>query len=284
MSCKGLKVLEALGKDYLKLIDFVVTARDDDVQADYYDEIFLTCNQLNIRCYDRKDVYHVTSRYAVAVSWRWLINLSDTQLIVLHDSLLPKYRGFNPLVSCLINGEKKIGVTALFAADDYDTGDIIAQSLREISYPIKIERAIELIQDNYSELASEIAGTIANGLKLTGSKQDESEASYSLWRDEEDYRIDWNKPAENIRRFIDAVGFPYKGASTIVNDKPARVIEAEEVEDVKIENRIHGKVIFVKDGFPVVVCGEGLLKITALVDDETKESLLPLKKFRVRFK
>jgi methionyl-tRNA formyltransferase len=284
MSRKGLKVLETIGNDYPKLIDFVVTERDSNVQEDYHDAIRQTCNQFNIACYDRKDDYNVASRYAIVVSWRWMIQSTSTQLIVFHDSLLPKYRGFNPLVSCLINGERKIGVTALFAADEYDAGDIIAQSASEISYPTKIESAIDLILNNYAELATEIIGTIANGLKLVGRKQDESQASYSLWRDEEDYRIDWSQSAEKIRRMIDAVGFPYKGASTLLNDRLVRITEAEEVEDVAIENRTNGKVIFVKDGFPIVVCGKGLLKITALFDDETKESLLPLKNFRTRFK
>ena len=41
--------------------------------------------------------------------------------------------------------------------------------------------------------------------------------------------------------------------------------------------------IFVDDHCPVVVCGEGLLKLTSLMADDTRESLLPLKRFRTRF-
>lgn len=283
MTRKGFKVLEALGRDFKELIDFVVTERDKSVQEDYYEEIRALCEELNIPCYDRRDSYQIKSKYALAISWRWLINLNETTLIIFHDSLLPKYRGFNPLVSYLINGESRIGVTALFAAEAYDTGDIVAQEVSEISYPLKIADAIEIVSDDYAKLARKIAQKITSGENLAGKAQDESEASYSLWRDEEDYRIDWSLSATEIRRFVDAVGFPYKGASTLVNGKLARIFAIEEMDEVVIENRAPGKVIFVKDSYPVVVCGRGLVKIKTLIDDENGANLIPLRSLRSRF-
>jgi methionyl-tRNA formyltransferase len=283
MSRKGYRVLEALGNDFRDLVDFVVTARDANVENDYCEEIQELCRHLGISTFDRRDKYDVTSRYAIAVSWRWLINLQETELIVFHDSLLPKYRGFNPLVSYLINGEKQIGVTALFASEEYDRGDMLGQSATGISYPLKISEAIETVSENYASLAAYIARQIQSGNALVATPQNEAEASYSLWRDEEDYRIDWARSAQEIRRLVDAVGSPYKGAATMVQNRPARVFDVEEVEDVQIENRVPGKVIFVRDSFPVVVCGEGLIKILTLIDSETGESLLPLRSFRSRF-
>lgn len=44
-----------------------------------------------------------------------------------HDSLLPKYRGFAPLNWAIINGEKKTGVTLFHIEGETDTGDIILQ-------------------------------------------------------------------------------------------------------------------------------------------------------------
>ncbi len=283
MSYKGLKVLETFGAEFSDTVDFVVTARDASIQDDYCEEIRQTCKRLDIKCFDRQGDFRVTSGYALAVSWRWLINLSATKLIVFHDSLLPKYRGFNPLVSYLINEEKEIGVTALFAADEYDVGDIIVQSSSEISYPLRIADAIESVSDNYVALARKIGKEISLGRELNAKMQNEAEASYSLWRDEEDYRIDWSQPARKIRRFIDAVGFPYQGASSLIEEKKVRIFDAEELADVTIKNRTTGKVIFLQNGFPVVVCGEGLLKILSLVDDETRQSVLPLRRFRTRF-
>ena len=153
-----------------------------------------------------------------------------------------------------------------------------------MTYPIKIKNAIELLSENYKQLAINIAKKILEGEPLNGIKQDEEVASYSLWRDEEDYIIDWEMSAEQIKRFIDAVGFPYKGAITIVGDRKARVVDTKVFNDVFIENRTPGKIIFSKTNYPVVVCGKGLLMITHIVDDETGNSLLPFNKFRLRFK
>ena len=56
------------------------------------------------------------------------------------------------------------------------------------------------------------------------------------------------------------------------------------IDDVKIENRDVGKIIFIKDGYPVIVCGKGLLKITEAVYLNDAKSIFPLKKFRIRLR
>lgn len=283
MTRKGFEVLREIGRNYREVLDFVVIGRDRNVRNDYFEEIAELCRQLQIPFYERTDKFDVASDYSMAVSWRWILNLHKSRLIVFHDSILPKYRGFNPLVSYLINGENEIGVTALFASNEYDTGEIISQARSEIAYPIKIAEAIETISRQYGILAKEIAADILHAREISSAAQNESEATYSLWRDEQDYRIDWNRSANEIRRFIDAVGFPYSGASTLFDGEAARILQAEELEDVRIENRQPGKIIFIRDDFPIVVCGTGLIRIESLADDKTGESLLPVKKFRARF-
>jgi methionyl-tRNA formyltransferase len=282
MTEKGYRVLEALALNFQQVIECVVTSRDPSIEKDYYNEIVAFCKENDIRVHDRKTLKTVNSNYAFAISWRWLIDSSTTTLIVFHDSLLPKYRGFSPLISALTNGDKKIGVTALFATEKYDCGDIIAQSSSPVNYPIKIQRAIELLVKNYTDLAIEITQKIVKETALHGVKQDETKASYSLWRDEKDYYIDWEQDAERIKRFTDAVSYPYKGSLTIIEGKKARILEAEVVENVHIENRTPGKIIFFKQNKPVAVCRKGLLRIVDIVDDETGESLLPFHKFRLR--
>jgi len=200
----------------------------------------------------------------LAISWRWIIEAESSILIVFHDSLLPRYRGFNPLVTALINGDEKIGVTASFATREYDRGGILDQSTSSISYPIRIQRAIETIIKNYEDLALRLGEAIANERDIKGRAQQESDASYSLWRDEDDYFIDWRASASAIKRFVDAVGTPYKGAAARLEGRIFRVLGAEEMEDVRIENRTPGKVIFSMDSKPVVVCGQGLLRITRI--------------------
>lgn len=283
MTQKGFEVLKTLSEGARCNINAVISARDQKVKNDHYEDIKVLCESVGIPFYDRAESGGVSADFVLAVSWRWLIDSPSAQTIVFHDSLLPRYRGFNPLVSCLINGEPRIGVTALLASDEYDKGNIIAQSSTEVSYPIKIQDAIELSIGNYRELALTVAKMTESGKTITGRPQDERLASYSLWRDEEDYRIDWSQSADDIKRFVDAVGYPYHGASAMMSGNLVRLLDADVIADVKVENRTPGKVIFLENSRPVVTCGSGLLKINELVDEATGDSLLPLSRFRTRF-
>lgn len=287
MSSKGLAVLKKCIEKNRKLIDFVVVAKDSNVENDYSDEIASLAMSENIDCYFRGAEPLVDpNRYALAVSWRWMINHPEQRLIIFHDSILPKYRGFAPLVNMLINGESEIGVSAIFGAAEYDKGHIIAQETSSIRHPIAIADAIEINNGNFVRLAERIIMDIELKGELIGTPQDETEATYSIWRNSDDYFIDWEKSAEDLERFILAVGYPYSGAKTTTSDGETIVIfSAEAGDDVFCELRHVGKVIFMEDGSPTVVCGEGVLRITEaykIIGDE-REAYLPMTSFRVRF-
>lgn len=281
---KGYEVLQALVKhQFTPLIEQVIVGSDKHVANDYANEIIELCKQHQIICNKRSDHVRVNAPYSIAVSWRWIINQSKSRLIVLHDSLLPKYRGFAPLVNALLNEEPKVGVTALFATDYYDEGEIIDQLSIAVEYPEKIKTVIQRIADLYVQLALDIFSKIQAGENIKSTPQNEEEASYSLWRNEADYLVDWNKSASQILNFIYVVSSPYKGAATFIQgSKKIRILDASLETDVQIVNRDVGKVIFVKNNLPVIVCGKGLLKITQAIDDQTSKTALPFDHFRSR--
>jgi methionyl-tRNA formyltransferase len=286
MSCRGYHFLERMIEAFgAQIVHAVVSSLDSGVKQDCYTSIEAVCSEHGIPFFSRQSAGPIETDYAFAVGWRWMIE-TEKRLIIFHDSLLPRYRGFAPLVASLINQEPEIGVTALFASNAYDCGDIIAQRSLTVSYPIRIAEAIERITPLYCELGLELIEKIIKDQPITGTKQNKQEATYSLWRDERDYQIDWLDSAFSIQRFIDAVSFPYQGACTLLNGKKVRILNALPLQDVVIENRSTsiGKVIFVEEGYPVVVCGTGLLKLTVMVEDEVSHhSVLPLRKFRSRF-
>lgn len=283
MSEKGYAILSHIVKEFdYTIIKHVIGARDNNVENDFYEDIKALCAQANIPFLDRTQQVVVSpATVALAVSWRWLI-AGANGLVVMHDSLLPRYRGFAPLVNCLINGEPEIGVTALYASAEFDRGDIIAQASRPVNYPITIAQAINLSVQCYIELVDHIWPAWVEGRALLAQPQNEEQASYSLWRDEQDYCMDWQRDSHYLRRFVDALGWPYKGAAARLNDQPVRILAVEAETDVYIENRTPGKVLFISQQQPVVVCGTGLLRLLT-VHDEAGKSVLPLKQFRSRF-
>lgn len=275
-------ILKKIGNSY---IDFVVVGEDKNINNDFSTQIIELCHNNNIKVYKRSDNYTVKTKYSFAISWRWLINLdsSNNTLITFHDSLLPKYRGFAPLVNQLINNETTIGVTAIISKKEYDTGDIVLQSKKTILYPLKIAKAITIVSEIYADLTVRLLKKIIQNSTLQSFPQNDQNATYSLWRDEDDYKINWNDDANNICRFIDAVGTPYKGASSTVSNRLIRIHKAEVIDDLIIINRDTGKVIFLQEDKPIVVCGTGLLKIIHATYEDSKLSIFPLPKFRIRF-
>lgn len=286
MTEKGYQFLLSTCLKYKHLFDLVVVGNDILIANDFESEIIDLCKKENIKFQLKKDFKEINSEYALAISWRWLIKHPSDKLIIFHDSILPKYRGFSPLVNSLINGEREIGVTALFGEIKYDTGPIIAQSKTHINYPIKINEAIKINNQNYVNCANIVFDVICNNEEFSIKQQNDSKATYSLWLDDYDYSINWNNSAEEIVRFIDAVGYPYAGAKTTYNDDDVILHDAVAVNDLILENRHVGKVIYVEDGKPVVVCGKGLLKIISasiLKKNEQLIDFLPINKFRIRF-
>ena len=284
MSRKGyVAIRDLVNCGYTQMIDKVVIAHDQNMKNDYYEDMSTVCQAAGIPVYDKKESVSITSDYCIAIAWRWIIPLNEkTKLIIFHDSLLPKYRGFSPLVNMLINKEPYIGVSSLFASNEYDKGDIIAQRKIKVVYPIKITDAIDQIAPLYSELVCEILEKVKKGEDLSSTPQKEEDCSYSLWRCEDDYRIDWSQSAVDIQQFVYSVGYPFKGASAYMEGNRIRIIEAEPIQDVKIENRTCGKVIFMQNGEPVVVCGKGLLQLKEVWNDDCTERI-KFYKFRTIF-
>lgn len=284
---KGFKCLEAfLDNVDSSCVSFVCAERDENIDNDFFDEIESLCKTYRLNFVSRREIgkSDLIEKDTVkfSIGWRWLIKDSKN-LVVFHDSLLPKYRGFAPVVNALINGEDKIGVSAIWASDDYDRGNIIEQASLRVEYPIKIINAIESLTSLYIGILINISNKIIKRIKILSHEQDDAEASYSPWRDELDYIINWSKDAAYIKRFVDATGKPYGGALTTINGSRIVLEEVEVVDDVNVVDREQhiGKVLFVKESDPVVICGQGLLKITAF-SNHVSGQRTPLK-FRTRF-
>jgi methionyl-tRNA formyltransferase len=281
MTKKGFNVLTKIVENFgAPTISYVITEKDLNINNDFFADINNYCKKQYITVYKRTEKNLPTVKYKIAISWKWLIK-DSSNLIVLHDSILPKYRGFNPLVTALINGDNEIGVTALYAQDEADTGDIIGISSVTINYPIKINEAINIINTCYTDLIINIIDKIKNKIDLPSIPQKNENASLSLWRDDLDYHINWNDSSENIKRFIDAVGIPYKGAYSIINHKKVRVYDSKFLPDINIVNRTPGKILKIIDGLPVIVCNKGLIQLTNLLNDDGTD--FSISSLRTRF-
>ena len=287
LGAKGYHCLKAiLESDFCKLNNLtVIIGTDKSVTDDFSKKIKVLCENKNISSYCRNEFQDYKDYdYVFAIGWRWLIKgVQDNKLIIFHDSILPKYRGFAPLVNAALNKEKKIGVTALFGENEYDKGALIAQKSIKVVYPIRIGNLIEKIIPCYVDLVDEVLKKLVVGKEITALNQIEGDASYSIWLDSEDYFLDWSCDSDYIANKINLLGSPYEFAKSYMNNQEVIICAAEVYKDLTLEHRHVGKVLIVEDGCPVIICGRGLIKITEMTSKSGNE-LIPFKSFRVRFK
>lgn len=219
----------------------------------------------------------------LCIGWRYLISDAAVEylsgnVVVAHDSLLPKLRGFAPLATALIIGEARTGVTFIRAGDKVDNGQILWQESFEIGPTDSIADLIQRVIPLYREGAIRFL----NGRLVRGTSQDERFATYSIWRDDLDYEINWSLDSVTIERTVRALGHPYLGARCRLNGKTVIVHHVNHEPDIQFAIRQPGKVWSVdSDGNPAVICGSGLLRIMS-AETEGK-SILPLDSLRSRF-
>jgi methionyl-tRNA formyltransferase len=190
----------------------------------------------------------------VANNWRtWLppeiFDLPEHGTLNIHDSLLPTYAGFSPLIWALINGEKEVGVTAHRMDGELDMGDVLLQR----SVPVRprdtatdlFHRTVDLI----GPLVIDSLELIASG-KAVWTPQDRSRSSFFHKRSLEDSRIDWTWPAEDLERFVRAQSDPYPNAFTHHRGERIRIVSAS-----VSEGRYGGTPgrIFIREGDGVVI-------------------------------
>lgn len=160
-----------------------------------------------------------------------------------HAALLPQYRGAAPINWAVINGEKETGVTTFFLDHDIDTGRIIMQK----RFPIPEDANVEYVYDGLMHLGAQLAIETVDALisadgnlgsipqaEMIGDDV-ELKTAPKIFKDT--CRIDFHKPAEDVRNFIRGLS-PYPGAWTEIKRKEPVVVfmddEAEGGADYKM--------------------------------------------------
>ena len=184
--------------------------------------------------------------------------------INLHVSLLPKYRGAAPMQRAVMEGERETGVTVMYMEEGLDTGDIIDVS----KFPIGPEDDFEAIHDRSAEIGGKLLCEVIPKIEqgdINRIKQDDTLATYAKKVEKSDAKIDFNLPAEKLDCIIRGVT-PIPGAFAYLNGKMLKINKATVVSG---KGRA-GEVIDVDgvgQGSFTVACGEGALKVTAVIPE-----------------
>jgi methionyl-tRNA formyltransferase len=165
-----------------------------------------------------------------------VIDLFPRGIIVVHPSLLPKYRGATPIQSTLLSGDERTGTSLILMDEKVDHGPTLAE--RALEFPISNFQFSKL-HDALAELsASLLVGTLPGFERgeVTPVPQDESEATYTKKFSSEDAFVDHGdlekaeqeggETAVLIDRKIRALN-PEPGVWTIEDGKRMKLLEGE---------------------------------------------------------
>ncbi|ATE52805.1 methionyl-tRNA formyltransferase [Actinosynnema pretiosum] len=167
----------------------------------------------------------------VATNWRtWIppkvFNLPKRGTLNVHDSLLPAYAGFSPLIWALINDEKEVGVTAHMMDDTLDAGDVVLQRAVPVGPRDTTADLFHKTLALFGPITVDGLAELASG-RTEFTPQDRSKASFFHKRAEEDLRIDWTWTAEELDRLVRAQCAPYPSAYAFHRGRRLEIVEAE---------------------------------------------------------
>jgi methionyl-tRNA formyltransferase len=200
---------------------------------------------------------------AVVVSYGHILTKSFLDAPVLgcvniHGSLLPRWRGAAPIHRALLAGDAETGVTTMRMDEGLDTGPML---LAERT-PISSADTAETVHDRLADMGAVLIVSTLDGLVRTSidpTPQPVEGVTYAHKLGKEEGVLDWRRSAAELERKVRAF-HPWPGTSFELNGERIKVLEA----GLALTVGAPGTLSLSRDGFPVVACGSGGLKLLRL--------------------
>lgn len=146
---------------------------------------------------------------------KWILELPIRGCVNLHASLLPKYRGANPIAAAIAQGERETGVSLMHMDRGLDTGPVYAMSRLEIEPDDTTE--------SLTPKLAHVAGDLLHGnlaALLSGDLRAEPQrpgATLTRPMRKDDGWIDFSRPAVDISCHVRAM-WPWPRAWSTTSD------------------------------------------------------------------
>src|SRR3954470_12866436 len=178
--------------------------------------------------------------------------------INIHASLLPRWRGAAPIHRAILVGEAETGVTTMRMDEGLDTGPML---LAERT-PISAADTAETLHDRLAALGATLIVSTLDGLvrrTIDPTPQPDEGVTYAHKLGKDEGVLDWRRPAMELERKVRAF-HPWPGTSFTFNAERIKVLAATPA----LAASAPGTVSLSRDGFPVVACGLGGLRLLKL--------------------
>ena len=179
-----------------------------------------------------------------------IFNLPKHGIVVVHPSLLPKYRGPSPIQTAILNGEKTTGVTIMKIDEELDHGPTISSE----SYKISDTDLFPTINNEIWQLSTRLLiKTLPDYLsgKIKPQPQDHTQATFTKKFTTEDGEIKPNDTPEQTHNKIRALN-PEPGVF-IWFEKNGKKMRLKILEAELAGNRLEFKKVQLEGGRPMSI-------------------------------
>lgn len=188
-----------------------------------------------------------------------ILELPAKACVNLHASILPAYRGAAPIISAIVDGLAKTGITFMKMDKGLDTGPMYCVYEQEITE----QRADELetqLGILTAEHIEDVIEKIISG-ELVPCEQNHNQATFAAKIKKQDGQLNWQEPADVIARKVRGY-YPWPGVSFVLQTRKRPIrISITEVEVLGEQNGTPGETIQADKHDWIVACGTGALNL-----------------------
>ncbi len=184
-----------------------------------------------------------------------VLDIPKYETINLHASLLPKYRGANPIQRAIINGDKETGICTMITELGLDCGDVCQKLVIPISDTMNCEQLWDEIAQKSPQMIEDTLTGLKSGI-IKPVKQCEDGLCMANKLTKEECQINWNNSNTDIHNLVRGI-CRSPSAYFMFNDKIIKVIESKPVDGQAQAGEI---VSASKEGIDIG-CGKGLLRL-----------------------
>ncbi len=207
----------------------------------------------------------VTAAYGKILA-PWALALPRIAALNVHASLLPRWRGPNPIAWAIRTGDLRTGVSLMAMDSGVDTGKVYARREVSIEGDMDLGRLTEILAITGRDLLIDSLPAITMGT-LRPYPQDELGATSAPKFTRDELRIAWDSDALSIVRLIHSMA-PSPAAYTMFRGKRLQILSAK----TELSSRLLPGVLGLDRDGPMVGALSGALRI-GVVKPEGKRTM-----------
>jgi methionyl-tRNA formyltransferase len=193
-----------------------------------------------------------------------------------HASLLPEFRGANPIQQAILQGKSETGITTMLTELGVDTGPMLLKHVVSITPETTMGSLTEQLSQAAGPLLLDTLVGMAAG-RVHPQTQPHELATHAPKCQKEDAILSWQDSAHQLQLKIRAFN-PAPGAATFLNGERIKLLKAREYQanpaaqsEEILKSDQPGQILAIIDTGLLVRTGQGILEVNSLQPAGKKE-------------